>query len=96
MSRQVLVPDWGDSGALYQQIEVPEPGDDGYPMAGLPEETRGRPPSPGPSPRSKPAPEHRACRSPAGPDTSPGSQNPKLAPDRPVTREGRRPARCDT
>ncbi len=37
MSRLVSVPDWGDSGSLYQQIEVPEPGDDGYPMAELPE-----------------------------------------------------------
>jgi hypothetical protein len=37
MSRQVSVPDWGDSGSLYQQIEIPEPGEDGYPMAELPE-----------------------------------------------------------
>lgn len=37
MSRLVSVPDWGDSGALYQWIEVPQPGDDGYPMAELPD-----------------------------------------------------------
>ena len=37
MSRLVSVPDWGDSGALYQWIEVPEPSDDGYPMAELPD-----------------------------------------------------------
>jgi hypothetical protein len=37
MSRLVSVPDWGDSGSRYQWIEVPEPGDDGYPMAELPE-----------------------------------------------------------
>jgi hypothetical protein len=37
MSRQVSVPDWGDSGSLCQQIEIPEPGEDGYPMAELPE-----------------------------------------------------------
>lgn len=36
MSRLVSVPDWGDSGSLYQQIEIPEPGDDEYPMAELP------------------------------------------------------------
>jgi hypothetical protein len=29
------VPDWGDSGSLYQWIEVPEPGDTGHPMAEL-------------------------------------------------------------
>jgi len=37
MSRHISVPDWGDSGSLYQQIEIPEPGDEGYPMAELPE-----------------------------------------------------------
>jgi hypothetical protein len=37
MSRLVAVPDWGDSGSLYQWIEIPELGDDGYPMAKLPE-----------------------------------------------------------
>jgi hypothetical protein len=44
MSRLVSVPDWGDSAALYQWIEVPEPGDDGYPMAELPEGDPGHPP----------------------------------------------------
>ncbi len=38
MSRLVAVPDWSDSGSLYQWITVPEPGDDGYPMAELPGE----------------------------------------------------------
>ncbi len=38
MSRLAAVPDWGDSGSLYQWISVPEPGDDSYPMAELPEE----------------------------------------------------------
>jgi hypothetical protein len=38
MRRLVAVPDWGDCGSLYQCIEVPEPGDDGYPMAELPED----------------------------------------------------------
>jgi hypothetical protein len=37
MSRLVSAPDWGDSGSVYQQTEVPGPGDDGYPMAELPE-----------------------------------------------------------
>jgi hypothetical protein len=37
MSRLVAVPDWDDSGSLYQWITVPEPGDDGYPMAELSE-----------------------------------------------------------
>lgn len=37
MSRLVAVPDWGDSGALYQWISIPEPGDDAYPMAQLPD-----------------------------------------------------------
>ena len=44
MSRPVSVPDWGDSGALYQRIEAPEPGDDGYSMAELPDGDPGRPP----------------------------------------------------
>jgi hypothetical protein len=37
MSRLVAVPDRGDSGALHQWISIPEPGDDGYPMAQLPD-----------------------------------------------------------
>jgi hypothetical protein len=37
MSRQISVPDWGESGSLYQQNEIPEPGDNGYPMAELPD-----------------------------------------------------------
>ena len=37
MSRLAAVPDWGDSGSLYQWITIPEPGNDGYPMAELPE-----------------------------------------------------------
>lgn len=37
MSRLIAVPDWGDSGALYQWIDIPEPGDDGYPMEQLPD-----------------------------------------------------------
>jgi hypothetical protein len=37
MSRLVVVPDWGNSGSLYQWITVPEPGDDGYLMTELPE-----------------------------------------------------------
>lgn len=37
MSRSVTVPDFGDSGSLYQQVEVAEPGDPGYPTPELPE-----------------------------------------------------------
>jgi len=37
MSRLVSVPDWGDSGSAYQQVEVAEPGDPGYPTPELPE-----------------------------------------------------------
>ena len=37
MSRQVGVPDWGASGSLYQQVEVAEPGDPGYPAPELAE-----------------------------------------------------------
>jgi hypothetical protein len=37
VTRLVAVPDWGDSGALYQHVEVPEPGDPGYPAAELPD-----------------------------------------------------------
>ena len=37
MSRLVTVPDWGDSGSLYQQVEVAEPGDPGYPTPELSE-----------------------------------------------------------
>ena len=28
--KTITVPDFGDSGPLYQQVEVPEPGDPGY------------------------------------------------------------------
>ncbi len=37
MSRLVSVPDWGDSGSLYQWIEVPEPRRRRVPMAELSE-----------------------------------------------------------
>jgi hypothetical protein len=37
MSRPVTVPDFGDSGSLYQQVEVAEPGEPGYPTPRLPE-----------------------------------------------------------
>ena len=37
MSRSVTVPDFGDSGSPYQQVEVAEPGDPGYPTLELPE-----------------------------------------------------------
>jgi hypothetical protein len=37
MSRIVAVPDFGDSGSLYQQVTVAEPGDPGYPTRPLPE-----------------------------------------------------------
>jgi hypothetical protein len=37
MSRSVTVPDFGDSGSLYQQVEVAEPGEPGYPTPELPE-----------------------------------------------------------
>ena len=37
MSRTVAVPDFGDSGSLYQRVEVAEPGDPGYPTPMLPE-----------------------------------------------------------
>jgi len=37
VSRLVSVPDWGASGSLYQQVEVAEPGDPGYPTPELPE-----------------------------------------------------------
>ena len=37
MSRSVNVPDFGDSGSLYQQVEVAEPGDPGYPTPELAE-----------------------------------------------------------
>ena len=37
MSRTVAVPDFGDSGSLYQHVEVAEPGDPGYPTPMLPE-----------------------------------------------------------
>ena len=35
--KTVSVPDFGDSGSLYQQVQVPEPGDPGYTGARLPE-----------------------------------------------------------
>jgi len=37
VSRLVAVPDWGASGSLYQQVEIAEPGDPGYPTPELPE-----------------------------------------------------------
>ena len=37
MSRFVAVPDFGDSGSLYQYVEVAEPGEPGYPTPRLPE-----------------------------------------------------------
>ena len=37
MSRLVAVPDFGDSGSLYQYVEVAEPGEPGYPTPALPE-----------------------------------------------------------
>jgi hypothetical protein len=37
VTRLVAVPDWGDSGALYQYVELPEPGDPGYPATELPD-----------------------------------------------------------
>jgi hypothetical protein len=35
--KTITVPDFGDSGSLYQQVEVPEPGDPGYTGTKLPE-----------------------------------------------------------
>ena len=35
--KTITVPDFGDSGSLYQQVEVPGPGDSGYTGARLPE-----------------------------------------------------------
>jgi hypothetical protein len=37
MSRIAWVPDYGTSDSLYQRVEVPEPGDPGWPGADLPE-----------------------------------------------------------
>jgi hypothetical protein len=37
MSRTVRVPDFGAVDSLYQPVEVPEPGDPGYPARPLPE-----------------------------------------------------------
>ena len=37
MSRFAAVPDFGDSGSLYQYVEVAEPGEPGYPTPRLPE-----------------------------------------------------------
>jgi hypothetical protein len=34
--KTITVPDFGESGSLYQQVQVPEPGDPGYTGAGLP------------------------------------------------------------
>ncbi len=35
--KTVTVPDWGDSGSLYQTVQVARPGDPGYTGARLPE-----------------------------------------------------------
>ena len=43
MSRIAWVPDFGGGPELYQQVEVPEPGDPGWPGAGLPEGDRWAP-----------------------------------------------------
>ena len=37
MSRLAAVPDLGDSGSLYQYVEIAEPGELGYPTPALPE-----------------------------------------------------------
>jgi hypothetical protein len=37
VSRSVTVPDFGDSGSLYQRVEIAEPGEPGYPTPELPE-----------------------------------------------------------
>jgi hypothetical protein len=37
VSRSVTVPDFGDSGSLYQQVEIAEPGEPGYPTPELPD-----------------------------------------------------------
>ena len=37
MSRIAWVPDFGSGPELYQQVEVPEPGDPGWPGADLPD-----------------------------------------------------------
>ena len=37
MSRTAWVPDFGTSDSLYQPVQVPEPGDPGYPGKLLPE-----------------------------------------------------------
>jgi hypothetical protein len=62
MSRLVAVPDWGDSGSLYQWIKIPEPGDDGYPMAELPEGDPWASAVNGRLPGSKPKLDHQTCR----------------------------------
>jgi hypothetical protein len=36
VSRTAWVPDFGNGPELYQQVEVPEPGDAGWPGADLP------------------------------------------------------------
>jgi hypothetical protein len=38
MSRTAWVPDFGNGPELYQQAEVPEPGDPGWPGTDLPDE----------------------------------------------------------
>ena len=38
MTRYVTVPDFGDSGQRYQEVEVAEPGDPGYPTPELPDD----------------------------------------------------------
>ena len=35
--RTVTVPDWGADDSLYQQVEVPDPGDPGYTGTRLPD-----------------------------------------------------------
>jgi hypothetical protein len=37
MSRTVWVPDFSACDSLYQPVEVPEPGDPGYPASPLPD-----------------------------------------------------------
>jgi hypothetical protein len=37
MSRLAAVPDFGDSGSLYQYVEVAKPGEPGYPAPALSE-----------------------------------------------------------
>ena len=37
MTRRAAVPGWGDSGSLYQYVEIAEPGEPGYPTPRLPD-----------------------------------------------------------